>query len=57
MLYLLDYGFNGSASRSMSFRREDAARRAYLSLVSRSSLRFASLRSEDGLFECNFVKL
>lgn len=57
MKYLLDYGFIGCASHSMSFRREDAARRAYLSLVSRSSLRFASLKSEDGLFECNFAKL
>lgn len=57
MKYELFYGFNGCASRSMSFTREDAARRAFQSLISRCSLRFAYLKSEDGLFECDYVKL
>lgn len=57
MKYELFYRFNGCASRTMSFKREDAARRAFQSLISRCSLNFAFLKSEDGSLECDYVKL
>lgn len=53
--FKLTYGFAGEAPRSLSFSRVDAARRAFALVVSRASLRFAELKSEDNTLNCSFA--
>lgn len=58
MKFTLNYGFEGCAPRSMGFAKKSEAQRAFRVVLSRCSLRFAELKSEDNSVSasyCNFV--